>query len=331
MQLKKVTEQLKDEDDESKRAALEKAKAKFAADIKALEAAKTAESGDSAADAQPSTDADADAGAPKEEDPAATAPEPVTATFGKFKEQWATLGFKKEEIEDFIRGLQAIKWVELQDKLKARGNCRLMYVWRRSRASHFLLPWDHFSFTRVICCIFFFLAIASTAARTPCSSTSKRSGARRLKFKRPCYQSCFKTARTFIPFLSLPLHCYPCACVVLRHHNRMGWAIGITFIVGNIFDAVRLEYSRRNFPDNAPPHTGFKTLCFNSALAPEKRWLLSSTRSHGATRPGVMCKLALSRRRFCSIVKPQESSKNWLKALASRWRLRSTATTQPIR
>ena len=109
-ELKKATDKLEEEEDEAKKAALEKQRTKYIQEIKALEArvdasaaftpSKTAPPA-TAADGAAKADASAAAAAPAE-----PVPEPVTATFGKFKEQWATIGFKKEEIDEFIRGLQ---------------------------------------------------------------------------------------------------------------------------------------------------------------------------------------------------------------------------------
>lgn len=122
-ELKKATDKLEEEEDEAKKAALEKQRTKYIQEIKALEArvdasAVKAQAGGlspaapaftpsktappaTAADGAAKADASAAAAAPAE-----PVPEPVTATFGKFKEQWATIGFKKEEIDEFIRGLQ---------------------------------------------------------------------------------------------------------------------------------------------------------------------------------------------------------------------------------
>jgi membrane-bound lytic murein transglycosylase B len=117
---------LAEEADEAKKQALEKRRTKYIEEIKRLEAvidaaamAEGAAAGASAPApliapaAKPAAvagaGAEANAEAPAGEAAAAEpvhVPEPVTATFGKFKEQWATIGFKKEEIEEFIKGIQ---------------------------------------------------------------------------------------------------------------------------------------------------------------------------------------------------------------------------------
>jgi hypothetical protein len=117
---------LAEEADEAKKQALEKRRTKYIEEIKRLEAViDAAAMAEGAAAGAPApapviapaakpavmagAGAEANAEAPAGEAAAAEpvhVPEPITATFGKFKEQWATIGFKKEEIEEFIKGLQ---------------------------------------------------------------------------------------------------------------------------------------------------------------------------------------------------------------------------------
>lgn len=113
-EFKKTKAERTEEADETKWPALDAKLAKLAEVITELEAQ---------ADAQAPPPAPA-AAAP----PAAAKPEPVlqTARFGEFKETWAHVGFTPEEVAEFHKGLQAMPWSELQEKLQARKTCKLM-------------------------------------------------------------------------------------------------------------------------------------------------------------------------------------------------------------